>query len=53
MPDVARLVEPGFRGEEGAVQREYFWEPVPGCWSVRRRVDGPGPRATFLAGVGD
>ncbi|CAL9324963.1 DinB family protein [Streptomyces sp. SudanB182_2057] len=32
---------------------EYFWEPVPGCWSVRRREDGPGPRATFLAGAGD
>lgn len=22
---------------------EYFWEPVPSCWSVRRRADGPGP----------
>ncbi|MGW1596490.1 DinB family protein [Streptomyces sp. NPDC002343] len=32
---------------------EYFWEPVPGCWSVRRRGDGPGPRATSLAGAGD
>ncbi|MFD8220557.1 DinB family protein [Streptomyces sp. NPDC059697] len=32
---------------------EYFWEPVPGCWSVRRRADGPGPRATLLAGTGD
>ncbi|MBG0857054.1 DinB family protein [Streptomyces spinoverrucosus] len=32
---------------------EYLWEPVPGCWSVRRRVDGPGPRATLLAGTGD
>ncbi|MGW1805508.1 DinB family protein [Streptomyces sp. NPDC002078] len=31
---------------------EYFWEPVPGCWSVRRRADGPGPRAAFLAGGG-
>ena len=28
---------------------EYLWEPVPGAWSVRRRADGPGPRAT-LAG---
>ncbi|NEE57439.1 DinB family protein, partial [Streptomyces sp. SID8455] len=27
---------------------EYFWEPVPGCWSVRRREAGPGPRATVL-----
>ncbi|MFF5437850.1 DinB family protein [Streptomyces achromogenes] len=32
---------------------EYLWEPVPGCWSVRRRADGPGPRATSLAGAGD
>lgn len=30
---------------------EYFWEPVPGCWSIRRRTDGPGPRATLLAGT--
>lgn len=32
---------------------EYLWEPVPDCWSVRRRTDGPGPRATVLAGMGD
>nr|WP_168518309.1 DinB family protein [Streptomyces sp. S1D4-11]QIZ02211.1 DinB family protein [Streptomyces sp. S1D4-11] len=32
---------------------EYFWEPVPGCWSVRRRADGPGPRATLLVSTGD
>lgn len=32
---------------------EYLWEPVPDCWSVRRRVAGPGPRAAFLAGAGD
>ncbi|MFD7257259.1 DinB family protein [Streptomyces sp. NPDC059874] len=32
---------------------EYFWEPVADCWSVRRRADGPGPRATLLAGAGD
>ncbi|MFH9656957.1 DinB family protein [Streptomyces sp. NPDC017248] len=32
---------------------EYLWEPVPDCWSVRRRADGPGPRATFLAGAGE
>ncbi|GAA1224604.1 DinB family protein [Kitasatospora nipponensis] len=31
---------------------EYHWEPVPGCWSVRRRTDGPGPRATVLDGAG-
>ncbi|MFD8814891.1 DinB family protein [Streptomyces sp. NPDC059627] len=32
---------------------EYLWEPAPDCWSVRRRVDGPGPRATLLSGTGD
>ncbi len=32
---------------------EYLWEPAPGCWSVRRRTDEPGPRATFLAGTGE
>ncbi|MEV7522796.1 DinB family protein [Streptomyces sp. NPDC091371] len=32
---------------------EYLWEPVADCWSVRRRADGPGPRATLLAGAGD
>ncbi|MGK4579329.1 DinB family protein [Kitasatospora sp. HPMI-4] len=32
---------------------EYRWEPVPGCWSVRRRADGPGPGATTLVGAGD
>jgi hypothetical protein len=31
---------------------EYLWEPVQGCWSVRRRADGPGPGAT-LAGTGE
>ncbi|WNF30998.1 DinB family protein [Streptomyces sp. C11-1] len=32
---------------------EYLWEPVPDCWSVRRRHDGPGARATSLTGAGD
>src|SRR5258706_14126883 len=32
---------------------EYLWEPVPGCWSVRRRCEEPGPRATLLTGRGD
>jgi hypothetical protein len=32
---------------------EYLWEPAPGSWSVRRRADGPGPRATWLAGAGE
>jgi hypothetical protein len=32
---------------------EYFWAPVPGSWSVRRRTEGPGPRATWLVGAGE
>ncbi|MFJ9809509.1 DinB family protein [Streptomyces sp. NPDC101158] len=32
---------------------EYLWEPVPDCWSVRRRESGPGARATVLTGAGD
>ena len=32
---------------------EYLWTPVPGAWSVRRRADGPGPRATLLHGAGE
>ncbi|ANH94903.1 MULTISPECIES: DinB family protein [unclassified Streptomyces] len=38
---------------EPLTDEEYFWEPVPRCWSVRRRTDGPGARATLLAGAGD
>ncbi|WP_329123605.1 DinB family protein [Streptomyces sp. NBC_01353] len=40
-------------GVAALTDEEYLWEPVPGCWSVRRRTDGPGPRATVLTGVGD
>lgn len=25
---------------EGLTDDEFFWEPVPGCWTVRRRDDG-------------
>ena len=32
---------------------EYLWEPVPNCWSIRRREAGPGPRATRLVGAGE
>jgi hypothetical protein len=32
---------------------EYLWEPVAACWSVRRRVDGPGPGAFKLLGAGE
>jgi hypothetical protein len=31
---------------------EYLWEPVDACWSVRRRVDGPGTGAAKLLGAG-
>ncbi|MER6099030.1 DinB family protein [Streptomyces sp. NPDC001728] len=31
---------------------EYFWEPGPGCWSVRLHSEGPGPAAALLTGVG-
>lgn len=31
---------------------EYLWEPVDGCWSIRRRSDGPGPGAVKLLGAG-
>lgn len=29
---------------------EYLWEPVPGCWSLRRRADAVG---AMSAGIGD
>ncbi len=32
--------------------QEHLWEPVAGCWSIRRRSDGPGPEAT-LTGAGE
>jgi hypothetical protein len=38
---------------EPLTDEEYRWEPVPGAWTVRRRSDGPGPRATWLAGAGE
>lgn len=28
---------------EGLTDTEYFWEPVPGCWSLRRRTHPPAP----------
>ena len=44
-------------GREGEVpvltDAEYLWEPVDACWSVRRRVDGPGPGAVKLIGAGE
>lgn len=35
---------------EGLSDAEYFWEPVPGCWSIRRREDASTPLAV---GAGD
>ncbi len=29
----------------GLGDREYLWEPVPGCWSIRRRGEARTPRA--------
>ncbi|GGU97214.1 hypothetical protein GCM10010260_36230 [Streptomyces filipinensis] len=56
---VRRLAGPVMDSGDGADARvepltddEYFWEPVPGRWTVGRRADGPGPRAAFLAGAG-
>ncbi|WP_411102930.1 DinB family protein [Streptomyces sp. cmx-4-9] len=55
-----RLAGPVTDSGDGAQTRvgpltdeEFFWEPVPDCWSVRRRTDRPGARATFLAGARD
>ncbi|HVX46177.1 MAG TPA: DinB family protein [Mycobacteriales bacterium] len=35
---------------EGLTDDEYFWEPVPDCWNVRRRGESTAPIA---AGSGD
>ena len=35
---------------EGLTDEEYFWEPVAGCWSVRRRAEATAP---VLGGSGD
>ncbi|WP_405876244.1 DinB family protein [Streptomyces sp. NBC_00005] len=29
----------------GLTDEEYLWEPVPGCWSIRRRGEAATPRA--------
>ena len=34
----------------GLTDGEYFWEPVPGCWNVRRRGETAAP---ISAGVGE
>ncbi|HLU60086.1 MAG TPA: DinB family protein [Pseudonocardia sp.] len=35
---------------DGLTDEEYFWEPVPGCWSVRPRGTGTAP---VQAGAGE
>jgi hypothetical protein len=35
---------------DGLTDDEYFWEPVPGCWSVRKRADSD---ASLAQGRGD
>jgi hypothetical protein len=30
------VIEPNIRG---LIDEEYFWEPAPNCWSVRRRSE--------------
>ena len=35
---------------DGLTDDEYFWEPVPGCWSVRKRGESTAPAAL---GTGD
>lgn len=55
-----RLTGPVFNSGNGTdvavgalTDEELRWEPVPGCWSVRRHGDGPGERATLLVGAGE
>ena len=35
---------------DGLTDEEYFWEPVPGCWNLRKRGMSTAPRA---AGAGE
>ena len=32
---------------------EYHWEPVPDCWSIRPKPQGPASGATVLVGAGE
>lgn len=57
---LSRLMGPDMDSGDGVRIRvvplsddEYLWEPVPGAWSLRRHVDGPGPGATVLVGAGE
>ena len=54
-----RMVGPELNSGDGKMvqvppmtDEEYLWEPVPHCWTIRPRADGPGPGATELAGAG-
>jgi len=35
---------------DGLTDEEYFWEPVPGCWSIHRRGESTAP---ISVGAGD
>lgn len=37
-------------GETDLTDEEYFWEPVPGCWSLRRREEA---RTSLVTGKGE
>ncbi len=38
---------------EGLTDAEYFWEPVPGCWSLRKRGTPRTSTAPRAAGAGE
>ncbi|HEX7166409.1 MAG TPA: DinB family protein [Acidimicrobiales bacterium] len=38
--DAWAVIEPNVRG---LTDEEYFWEPAPGCWGVRRRSEATAP----------
>ena len=40
LADAWAVIEPNL---DGLTDEEYFWEPVPGCWSVRRRGEATAP----------
>ena len=38
---------------DGLTDAEYFWEPVPGCWNVRRRADADPALPAMMTGSGE
>jgi uncharacterized damage-inducible protein DinB len=41
LTDFSDMVWKRIRGSvDGLADDEYFWEPAPGCWSIRQRADG-------------